>query len=86
MKQPTLEERVVALEARNQRVEADKDWETSWIRRGSIALLTYLTMVMYLHFVIHINPWLNALVPVMGYLLSTLTISLLRQTWLSRRK
>jgi hypothetical protein len=85
MKQPSLEERIIALEERNARVEADKAWETSWLRRVSIMLLTYLTVVAYLHFVIHISPWLNALVPVIGFLLSTLTVSLLKRTWLRKR-
>ena len=81
----SLEERIAALEARNKRVEADKAWETSWTRRIGIALLTYATVAAYLHFVIHINPWLNALVPVVGFLLSTLTLRLLHRWWASRR-
>lgn len=85
MKEPSLEERIIALEVRNARVEADKAWETSWLRRVSIMLLTYLTVVAYLHFVIHVSPWLNALVPVIGFLLSTLTVSLLKRTWLRKR-
>ncbi len=83
---PTLEQRVEKLEARNRRVEADKGWETSWLRRGSIMLLTYLTVVFYLHFVIHINPWINALVPVIGFFLSTLTVTRLKQYWLKRQQ
>ncbi|MFZ1249428.1 MAG: hypothetical protein WAQ24_03835 [Candidatus Saccharimonadales bacterium] len=82
----SLRDRVAKLEQRNTRVEADKAWETSWVRRGAIMLLTYFTVVAYLHFVIHINPWLNALVPVVGFFLSTLTISFLKTTWLKNRK
>ena len=85
MKEATLEEIIIALEERNARVEADKAWETSWLRRAAIMLLTYLTVVAYLHFVIHISPWLNALVPVIGFLLSTLTVSLLKRWWLGNR-
>jgi hypothetical protein len=83
--QSSLEKRIAALEIRNQRVEADKAWETSWLRRLSIAGMTYLTVVAYLHFVVHVEPWLNALVPVMGFLLSTLTVSLLKRMWLRRK-
>jgi hypothetical protein len=75
----SLEERIAKLEARNRRVEADKAWETSWTRRLSIMALIYLTVVFYLHFVIHINPWVNSLVPVIGYTVSTLTIGFLKQ-------
>lgn len=84
-KELSLEKRIAKLEARNKRVEGDKAWETSWVRRLSIAVLTYLVVVFYLRFVVHINPWINALVPVIGYTLSTLTISKLKQIWLSRR-
>ncbi|HEY5442617.1 MAG TPA: hypothetical protein VIJ68_03700 [Candidatus Saccharimonadales bacterium] len=80
-----LEERVAKLEARNRRVEGDKAWEVSWARRLSIMLLIYITIVFYLHFVIHINPWVNGLVPVIGYFVSTFTVSLLKRRWLARR-
>lgn len=79
-----LEDRIARLESRNKRVEADKAWETSWQRRISIMVLTYFVVVIYLRFVIHINPWLNALVPVTGFFLSTLTLSVLKQRWVRR--
>lgn len=82
----SLEKRLEQIEQRNRRVEADKAWETSWTRKISIAVLTYLVVVAYLHFVIHINPWLNALVPVVGFLLSTLTISYLKKLWIENRE
>lgn len=85
MKSDELVARIERLEARNRRVEADKAWETSWSRRLGIMLLTYLVIASYLHFVVHIDPWINALVPVLGFLLSTLTLSLLKRTWLEHR-
>lgn len=81
----SLKTRIELLEARNHRVEADKAWETSWARRLAIMILTYLVVVFYLYFVVHINPWINALVPVIGFFLSTLTVSLLKRQWLARR-
>lgn len=85
-KKLSLEQRIERLEARNRRVEGDKAWETSWVRRGSIMILTYITVCFYLRIVVHINPWINALVPVIGYTLSTLTISALKKQWLKNRK
>jgi len=82
--QADLLTRIEQLEARNKRVEADKGWETSWIRRGAIMLLTYLVVVFYMRFVIHVEPWINALVPVMGFFLSTLTLSFLKKQWVAR--
>jgi hypothetical protein len=78
--------RIEQLEARNKRVEADKAWETSWTRRVLIMVLTYLVVICYLRFVVHINPWINGLVPVIGYLLSTLTISAAKKRWFSKRQ
>jgi hypothetical protein len=80
-----LEQRIEQLEARNQRVEADKAWETSLVRRLGIMLLTYLVVVCYLRFVVHIDPWINALVPVIGFFLSTLTLRLIKDAWIARR-
>ena len=85
MKKQSLEQRIEYIEQRNKRVEADKAWETSWARKISIASLTYIVVDAYLYFVIHVNPWLNALVPVGGFLLSTLTISYLKKQWLKHR-
>ncbi len=85
MKQ-SIEERLAVIEARNIRVESDKAWETSRTRRLSIMVLTYLVIVSYLHFVVHIEPWINALVPVIGFFISTFTISLLKSYWISTRK
>ena len=86
MSKLSLEKRIEQIELRNKRVEADKAWETSWTRKISIAVLTYLVVAAYLHFVIHINPWLNALVPVAGFLISTLTMSYLKKIWLENRE
>lgn len=80
----TIEERLEVIEARNRRVESDKAWETSWTRRISVMVLTYLVVVVYLRFVVHIDPWVNALVPVIGFALSTLTVRLLKDIWLKR--
>jgi len=80
-----LLQRIEKLESRNRRVEADKAWETSWIRKALIMLATYIVVSIYLRFVVHINPWINALVPVIGFFFSTLTISLLKQRWIARR-
>jgi hypothetical protein len=48
-------------------------------------VLIYFTVVFYLRFVIHIAPWINGLVPVIGYFLSTFTVGFLKERWLSRR-
>lgn len=77
--------RVEALEQRNKRVELEKAWETSWLRRAAIMALTYLVVACYLRFVVHIDPWINALVPVIGFFLSTLTVSALKHYWIKNQ-
>ena len=42
-----LEERVKKIEERNKRVELDKSWETSWTRKISIMILTYIIVIIY---------------------------------------
>ena len=81
-----LDERVARIEERNLRVEADKAWETSWIRRLLVALLTYATIAVYLQFVVHISPWINAVVPTASFLISTLALGAVKGVWLARRQ
>lgn len=83
--QEALLTRIQKLEERNKRVEADKAWETSWVRKLTIVVLTYIVVACYLKFVVKIDPWINALVPVIGFTLSTLTISAFKRWWIANR-
>lgn len=80
-----LEKRVVAIENRNKKVEFDKAWEVSWTRRIFIMVIIYVTIGFYLHFVVHISPWINGLVPVIGYIISTITIERLKKWWIKNQ-
>ena len=80
----TIEQRLQAIEERNRRVEADKAWETSPIRRGFVALITYLTASLFLWLVRIDGPFLNAFVPTGGYLLSTLSLPWVKAWWRKR--
>lgn len=77
-----LEERVSNIEKRNLRVELDKAWQDSWARRGLVAIFTYLSIAFYLKFVVGVEPWINAVVPTVGFLLSTLTLPFFKKIWL----
>jgi hypothetical protein len=81
-----LEQRIAAIEARNKKVESDKAWETSWVRRLSIAVLTYIVIVVYLSVIHNDAPFINALVPVVGFLLSTLVMGRIRAFYEARNK
>lgn len=81
----SIEERIEIIEARNKKVEADKAWETSIVRRIIIAILTYVLIGIYLSFLKVISPWLNAMVPVVGFILSTLIIQKIKNIWIDKR-
>ena len=76
-----LEKKIKAIEERNARVELDKAWETSWARRLSIAFLTYTVVFSYLTIIKNDNPFINAFVPMFGYLLSTLVMKQIKNIW-----
>ena len=78
----SLEKRLEAIEKRNSRVEADKAWEGSLARKLLIATLTYLVIASYLYFVVGIDPWINAIVPALGFFLSTLAFPYLKNIWI----
>lgn len=77
-----LSRRVVEIEKRNARVELDKKWETSWARRGLLALFTYLSVGFYMQAIGVASPWLNAIIPSLGFLLSTLTLPFFKNLWI----
>lgn len=81
----TLAQRLTAIEKRNQRVEADKAWETSLERVILVAVLTYGSMCLLMWSLKIDQPWLNAIVPTAGFLLSTQSLSWFKQIWLKHR-
>ncbi len=76
-----LEKEIKLIQERNKKVETDKTWETSWTRRLLLALFTYLAISIYMSAISLPNPWLNAIVPSIAFLLSTLTLPVFRKLW-----
>ena len=81
-----LEKRISDIEKRNKRVEGDKAWETSTLRKILIIVLTYIFAVLYLKIADTTNPFFGAVVPCVGFFLSTQTLNIIKKKWLSRRK
>ncbi len=81
-----IEREIAAIKERNRRVEADKVGETSWTRRLFLAFVTYLTAGVWLVVIHDQYPWLKAIIPTVGYLFSTLSLPLVKQSWLNRQK
>ncbi len=77
-----LNNEIELIKERNKRVEKDKKWETSWTRRICIMILTYIVVVLYTFITSKINNvFLSSLVPVIGFTLSTLSLSVVREFW-----
>ena len=77
-----LEKRVKEIEERNKRVELDKAWETSLVRKLCICILTYIVVVIYSYLIrSYDNILLSSLVPVIGFTLSTLSLRIMRVIW-----
>lgn len=74
-----LKKEIEKIKERNKKVEKDKAWETSLLRKISIAILTYIVVVIYSYLTTNFsNIFLSSLVPVIGFLLSTLFLKLIR--------
>lgn len=81
MNQKQIEAEIIKIKARNKKVESDKAWEISWFRRGFLALITYIFAVWLFHLLQVKQAWTNALIPTGGFLISTLTIPILKKFW-----
>ena len=81
-----LEKRISDIETRNKRVEGDKAWETSTLRKVLIIVLTYIFAVLYLKIADTTNPFLGAVVPCAGFFLSTQTLKVIKGKWLRNRE
>lgn len=77
-----LEKTIEEIQERNRRVELDKKWETSTTRKICIAILTYIVVIIYSTLISKTNNvFLSSLVPVIGFILSTLSLKAIRKVW-----
>ena len=82
-----IENEILKIKERNKRVELDKKWETSLIRKLCICVLTYIVVVIYSIIINKTSSiWLSSLVPVIGFTLSTLSLKLVRNIWEKNKK
>lgn len=82
-----LEEEIIKIKERNKNVELDKKWETSFIRKLCIMILTYIVVIIYSYVIKEYdNIFLSSLVPVIGFTLSTLSLRLVRNIWEKKEK
>jgi len=81
-----LEQRIKKIEERNQKVETDKAWETGWTRRVLLTIFTYLAIGVYMWAIDISRPWINAVVPAVAFMLSTLTIPFFKKIWIEKNR
>ena len=80
-----LEKKIKDIESRNKRVEMDKAWETCLLRKTLIIIFTYVFAVLYLKIADTTNPWFGAVVPCVGFYLSTQSINIIKSWWIKRK-
>ena len=80
-----VEQEIEVIKQRNLKVEADKAWEISLFRKISIAIATYIVAAIYMYFIGVGNFFGNALIPTLGYILSTLSLPFVKRWWIDRR-
>jgi hypothetical protein len=80
-----LHKEIEKIKARNKRVEKDKAWETSFFRKFLIFVLTYAVIVIFFFFAKLSQPFINAIVPSVAFLLSTISIPIVKKWWLKKR-
>lgn len=79
-----IEAEIERIKERNARVEADKAWETSLFRKALILVATYVVASFALYSIGVINFLSGAIIPTLGFFLSTLTFPLVKKFWIKR--
>ena len=77
----SLEKEILLIKQRNKKVELDKAWETSATRKVLIAIFTYIIISLFLFSAGIENPWLNAIVPSVAFIFSTLSLPFFKTWW-----
>jgi len=79
-----VEQEIEALKDRNSAVDINKAWETSLFRKMIILLITYILAYIVMSSIGVENPHLNAVIPTLGFFLSTLSLNILKSLWIER--
>ncbi len=79
-----IEKQVNQIGERNKKVENDKAWEVSGFRKLVIFVLTYIIASIWLVLINDTFPLLKALVPALGWMLSTLSLPFIKKWWIKK--
>lgn len=80
-----IKQDIKEIKDRNVRVEADKAFETSFFRKVLITILTYVVIVIFFLAADLPKPFLNPVVPTIGFVLSTLSFSFIKKLWTEKK-
>ena len=78
--------RIKKIEQRNTRVELDKAWEGSNTRKLLIFFFTYMTIGIFMWSIGIEKPHIQAIIPSLGFLLSTFTILFAKHIWIQQKQ
>lgn len=76
------DDKIESILERNKRVEADKAWETSKTRRLLLAITTYILILYFLILIEAPNPYFNAIVPAVAYLIQQYSAPFIKEWWI----
>jgi len=80
-----IQREIDLIKERNARVEMDKSWETSWIRKVLVAVITYLLIVIFMFAAKLEKPFISAIIPTIAYLISMSTLPYFKNLWIKRQ-
>lgn len=80
-----LKREIASIKKRNERVEREKAWETSGARKLIIVGLTYLVMTLVFMGIEVDKPYINAIIPTLGYALSTFSFQVVKGWWIAKK-
>lgn len=78
-----IQKEIDAIKIRNKRVEIDKAWETSWIRKILISIMTYVVILIFMLVAHFETPYISAIIPSTAYLISMSTLHFFKKWWIS---
>ncbi len=77
-----IEDQLAKLEFKCKSNDLNYAWNNSWFRRIMTAVLTYLVVLLFFVVGQLPRPLINALIPTVGFILSTLTIGYFKKIWI----
>ena len=78
-----IKKEISLIKERNKKVEADKSWETSKFRIVFIVIMTYIITAVVFYLIGVRNFLLNALIPTLGFFLSTQSLPFIKRWWIN---